>query len=163
MSLNRSGFCRGRLPVLLVILAGMISVQPVLVGHAQGVESVKAVDPVPKVVTKWLDSLGMKRGICVVLGKDGTIATQLATQTEFLVQVRDPRAEAIQQLLQESSEAGLDIDRLSGSQGSLQRLPYADRMIDLIIATSLSAIYLEAPATAEILRVLRPGGAVPGH
>ena len=160
MSLLRSGFCGGRLLMLLVISAGLISVQPVLVGQEQEVASVQATDQLPEVVANWLERLNMRRGICVVLGKDGTIATQLATQTEFLVQVRDPQAEAIRQLLNESSEAGLGIDRLSGSHGSLQRLPYADRMIDLIIATSLSAKDLETLATAEILRVLRPGGVV---
>ena len=95
MFLIRSGFCGGRLLMLLVILAGLISVQPVLVGHGQEVASVKTTDQLPEVITKWLERLNMRRGICVVLGKDGTIATQLATHTEFLVQVRDPQAEAI--------------------------------------------------------------------
>ncbi|MFP6603430.1 MAG: hypothetical protein VB862_12940, partial [Pirellulaceae bacterium] len=74
MSSLRYGFSGGRLLILLVILGGLISVSPILVGDGQEVASVKATDQVPKVVTKWLDSLDMKRGICVVLGKDGTIA-----------------------------------------------------------------------------------------
>ena len=160
MSSIRSGFYAGRLLNPMVILAGLILVQPILVGHGQEVVAAKATDELPEVISEWLERLPIRRGVCVVLGKDGTIATQFASQSDFLVQVRHPQRAAIEQLLQEANQVGLGIDRLSAPQGNLQRLPYANRMVDLIIATNLSTKDLETLTTKEIFRVLRPGGAV---
>lgn len=75
----------------MVILAGLILVQPFPVGYGQEVASLKAGDELPEVISEWLERLPIRRGVCVVLGKDGTIATQFASQSDFLVQVRHPQ------------------------------------------------------------------------
>ncbi|UCF16274.1 MAG: PQQ-binding-like beta-propeller repeat protein, partial [Phycisphaerales bacterium] len=63
---------------------------------------------------------------------------------------------AIQRRLAE--EAGLGINRLVIEQGALKRLPYADNMVDVVIATRADAATLARLSVSEVLRVLIPKG-----
>ena len=101
---------------------------------------------------------GLRRGLCAVLGRDGDMAIQLAKASELLVHVRAPRSSDVAELRQQADEAGLSIGRLAVERGRIDRLPYADNMIDLIVATGVSADDFKKLSTDEILRALRPEG-----
>jgi outer membrane protein assembly factor BamB len=101
---------------------------------------------------------GVDRGLCAVIGGPRDLAVQIAQCSNLLVHVRepDPSVVAIQRRLAE--EAGLGIDRLIIEHGSLNILPYADNMVDVVIATRADAGTLSRLSASEVLRVLTPGG-----
>jgi hypothetical protein len=68
----------------------------------------------------------------------------------------DPSVVAIQRRL--ADEAGLCIDRLIVELGAHSNLPYADNMVDVVIATRADAGTLARLSASEVLRVLTPGG-----
>ncbi len=99
-----------------------------------------------------------QRGVCAVVGIDGDTAIKVARESQLLVHVRDPRRDAVRALRDQADEAGFGIDRLVVEVGGLDRLPYADNMIDAVIATNASAELLTTFKAAEVLRVLHPDG-----
>ena len=106
-----------------------------------------------------VDRAGVRRGVCAVLGGRDALARELATVSELLIHVRVPDAAAVDDLRAAADEAGFGIDRLAVEQGPLDKLPYADNMIDVVIAAGLrSEGALAGISPAEILRVLRPEG-----
>lgn len=82
---------------------------------------------------------GVDRGLCAVIGGPRELPVQIAQCSNLLVHVRepDPSVVAIQKRLAE--EAGLGIDRLIIEQGALGKLPYADNVVDVVIATRADA------------------------
>ena len=107
---------------------------------------------------KLVDMGGVDRGLCAVIGGRHDLPVRIARCSNLLVHVRepDPSIVAIQRRLAE--EAGLGIDRLIIEQGSLDKLPYADNMVDLVIATRADAGTLARLSVSEVLRVLIPEG-----
>ncbi len=107
---------------------------------------------------KLVDMGGVNRGLCAVIGGPRGLPVQIAQCSNLLVHVRepDPSVVAIQRRLAE--EAGLGIDRLIIEQGALNKLPYADNMIDVVIATRADAGTLARLSASEVLRVLTPEG-----
>lgn len=101
-----------------------------------------------------LKRTGIQSGVCAVLGHEGTLALELAKQSKLLVHVRDPRADAVQSVLKQSTDAKLGIRRLTAGEGSLEKLPYSTNSIDLVISTQP----IKKLSEPEILRVLRPQG-----
>ncbi len=99
---------------------------------------------------------GVSRGICAVLGHEGTVALDLVRASELLVHVRDSRAGVVADLRREVDAAGFDIRRVVVDQGSLDSLPYTDNLIDVVIVTTTPA--LRSVSASEVLRVLRPEG-----
>jgi outer membrane protein assembly factor BamB len=99
-----------------------------------------------------------RAALCAVLGHDGNLALELARGSDWLVHVRDPRTEAIAEVLTQSREAGLGIQRLTGERGALSKLPYVDNSVDVVISTTVSPSLLRELNAQEVLRVLRPGG-----
>jgi len=57
-----------------------------------------------------------------------------------------------------AAKAKLGIDRVVIEQGSLDKLPYADNMVDLLLATQTTDSDLAKLSAEEVLRVLRPLG-----
>ena len=57
-----------------------------------------------------------------------------------------------------AAEAGYGIDRLVIEEGSFDRLPHADNMVDVVIMTQALKETLQSLSAAEVLRVLRPKG-----
>jgi outer membrane protein assembly factor BamB len=107
---------------------------------------------------RLIERAGMRRGILAVLGPDGNLAVDLARSSEMLIHVREPNAAAVAELRKQADEAGFGIDRLAVEQGPIDKLPYADNVIDCVIASEVGADRLGSLSVAEILRVLRPEG-----
>ena len=107
---------------------------------------------------KLVDMGGVDRGLCAVIGGPHDLPVQIAQRSNLLIHVRepDPSVVAIQKRLAE--EAGLGIDRLIVEQGALNTLPYADNMVDVVIATRADAGTLSRLPASEVLRVLTPEG-----
>jgi len=104
-----------------------------------------------------VEKAGVRRGVCAVLG-DGTIARYLARASELLVHVVEPSGWAVEARRKALAAEGLYGTRVVVEKGTLRRLPYADNLIDAVVATALSDRALGGVSPAEIVRVLRPGG-----
>ena len=117
-----------------------------------------------KLAERLIEQAGIGRGICLVLGRDGDVALDLARGSQMLVHVREPRASAVAELRKAADEAGLGIGRVVVEQGRLDKLPHADNMVDVVIATNGAAEKSRKLSVKEIVRVLRPEGiAILGH
>ena len=105
-----------------------------------------------------LQRAGLDRGICAVVGLDDDVALEIADTSKFLVHARDSRPDVVTALRKKADAVDIGIDRLAVEQGGLNRLPYADNMIDLVVATHATADLLRILSVDEVLRALRPGG-----
>src|SRR5262245_52160617 len=78
--------------------------------------------------------IGSTRGFCLVVGDGGTLAANLAKQTELtiLVQLADERE--VQALRQSLDAAGLLGSRVYVQQGDYTRLHLADDLADAVVA-----------------------------
>ena len=101
---------------------------------------------------------GSQRGVAALLGADPELALALVQSSELLIHVRDPRPEAIDAVRSAASAAGIGIDRIVAERGSVSQLPYADNMIDVVIAVPLNQDATSDLSVKEVLRVLRPEG-----
>jgi len=86
---------------------------------------------------KLIDLADIDRGLCAVLGCDRDLPVQIVQSTNFLVHVREPENTAVIALQRLAEEAGLGINRLLAERGSLDKLPFADNMVDVVIATRI--------------------------
>lgn len=104
---------------------------------------------------------GVRRGIGSMLGcGDGMLALAIARASELLVHGIDPREPTVAAARNRVDIGGLLGRRIVIERCSFRRLPYADNMIDLIVATGLADQTLDELSLREIERVLRPGGRV---
>ncbi|NQT41140.1 MAG: hypothetical protein HQ581_26850, partial [Planctomycetes bacterium] len=93
-------------------------------------------------------------GLAVQLGcDDGTMTADLTAGGDYLVQSLDAKADNVAKVRRLLRERGLG-DVASVELWTNAYLPYADNMVNLLVAKDPGAISDE-----EILRVLRPGGA----
>ena len=107
---------------------------------------------------KLVENLDIERGICVVVGGDAALPLELARSSQWLVHCRQPRAEVAEEIRSLAGRAGLGIERLAVDIGPIDRLPYADRTIDRLIAPISDAETLTRISCDEVIRVLRPEG-----
>jgi len=104
-----------------------------------------------------VDAVGYDRGICAVVG-DGAceFALKLAAQSDLTVYIQEAETEAWETACRSADEAGLYGTRIFMGQGVLAKLHLANNIVDAVVVLSS-----DVPATeAELLRVLRPGGAL---
>lgn len=111
-----------------------------------------------EVAQEMVRRIGLQRGVCAVLGRDGDVAREMARATELLIHVREPDAQAAAGLRDRADRFGLGIDRLAVERGPLDELPYADNLLDGLVTTRASEELLGKLSPDEVLRVLRPGG-----
>ena len=98
-------------------------------------------------------------GICAVLGGPENLGVELAQKSKWLVHVRTSDAALAGKLRQLSSEKGLGLQRLTAEQGSLLNLPYAEHLVDVLVAADVDGATLGKTLSApEMLRALRPRG-----
>jgi len=116
-----------------------------------GAEGAEKSDAARAVALELLERMGIRRGVCAVVGFDDDVALELAKSSELLVHVREESREKVEALRQRADEAGLGIDRFVAEQGRLEQLPYADNIVDVVVTQG-------AVPDAELLRVLRPRG-----
>jgi len=102
---------------------------------------------------EMLDRLGVKRGICVVVGERAPeVSLTLARQPGITVCLQtSSRTDRARKLV---NEAGLLNTRVFVVEGLLDHIRLADNVADAFVDTSRRA----ALPRAEVLRVLRPGG-----
>ena len=106
-----------------------------------------------------LGKAGIRKGLCSVLGAaDGKLALQIVRKSDFLVDVREARAEAVAAAQRTVDVEGLWVKRIIVAKGPLDRLGYADGTIDLVAAAELKSSDLAGLKPSEIVRVLRPRG-----
>jgi outer membrane protein assembly factor BamB/SAM-dependent methyltransferase len=103
-------------------------------------------------------SAGQTRGVCAILGCDDQVALEVARASEMLIHVWAPEQDQIRQLRHQARQAGMALDRFSATAGEIERLPYADNMIDLVVVTNASARLMTQLDVSEVMRVLRPEG-----
>ncbi|MCH7559251.1 MAG: PQQ-binding-like beta-propeller repeat protein, partial [Planctomycetes bacterium] len=106
---------------------------------------------------KIIELADIDRGLCAVLGCDSDLPVQIVQSTNLYVHVREPENDAVISLQRLAEEAGLGINRLIAERGSIDKLPFADNMVDVVIATRPGGT-LDRLSLSEILRVLRPEG-----
>ena len=111
-----------------------------------------------------LKSIGVKRGICVVLGdtnglaipdRECELAIELAKQTELLIYIQLPAGADVEKARQIVDKAGFYGTRIFIDKGDLTNLHLADNLADAVVAVGSAAAEI---AQDEALRVLRPQG-----
>ena len=101
-----------------------------------------------------IESIGVTRGICVVLG-DGAAerAVELARGSGLLIYVQLPDSKAVQAACEAADAAGLYGTHIFVAKGPANRLNLADNVANAVVAGTA----VDVPE-AELLRVLRPQG-----
>jgi SAM-dependent methyltransferase len=100
-----------------------------------------------------IEAAGIEGGLVVHVGcGDGALTAALHLNDRYLVHGLDTRAENVAAARKRVSSLGLygpvSVDRFDG-----KRLPYADNLVNLVVADDLGAVPLE-----EVIRVLAPDG-----
>ena len=106
-----------------------------------------------------IKTLGTDRGICVVLGGDGSgAAIHVAKKCDllFYMQFADPGQ--VDRVRRAAEANGLDATRLQVDQGDMSKIHLADNLADAVVVLDIA----DCPSEQEILRVLRPGGVALG-
>lgn len=101
------------------------------------------------------ETIGRRRGICAVLGKDAVaIARQLGEQSELTVYVQMPSADDVANARREFYAVGLLGTRVFVEQGDATQIHLADHLADAVVVDRT----LNDVETNEAMRVLRPRG-----
>ncbi len=104
-----------------------------------------------------LAKAGIRRGVaCVPRCGDGSLATELAGESELIVLAMDPDAANVAAARRSAQRAGLLGRRLYVQQGSAEAIPFADHYVDLLVLAGVGEANLSSELRAEILRVLSP-------
>ena len=102
-----------------------------------------------------LEKIGVRRGICVVLGdRKCELARALVGKSELTVFVQLAEAADVEAACRAADTAGLYGTRIYVARGALTRIGLADDMADAVVAAGAPA----GAAQTEALRVLRPNG-----
>ena len=114
---------------------------------------------VSELVGHLLEMSDTTQGICSVVGcADGSLPVELGRPEGLLVHVWEPDAAVVPTARKLADEEGLHGTRVVVEKGRLDRLPYADNMVDLLIAAHLTQETLATLSPVEVMRVLRPEG-----
>jgi len=106
-----------------------------------------------------LETAGISRGLCCVIGcDDPAVIMQLAEADGLLVHALDRRSSQVADARKTAEAAELYGRRVVIEESFFEQLPYADNVVDLIVATHLNPDTLERLSPSEMLRVLRPMG-----
>jgi len=135
--------------VLLTLLAG---VSPLVAGAPPQTDEAALAEHL-------LAKAGVRKGICAVLGSaDGKLPLAIVGASDFLVDVREPRADRAGAAAGAVDVGDLWVKRITVERGLLDPLPWATDSIDLLMATELTSADLAELRPAEVTRVLRPRG-----
>ncbi|MBI2481614.1 MAG: PQQ-binding-like beta-propeller repeat protein, partial [Planctomycetia bacterium] len=105
-----------------------------------------------------MEQTQVTRGVAAVLGADWELTRDLVHDTELLIYVREPNVDTADKIRKQVREAGFGIDRVVIEQGSVEKLPFADNMIDLVITSRSAEGTLAKLSVEEVMRILRPEG-----
>lgn len=110
-------------------------------------------------VSFLLEQTGINRGVCSVLGREnGDEALELTAHGGFVVNLLDSDKNAVEGFRRKAGELGLYGKSLTADISPINKLPYVDNLIDLLVSAHPTDGQLERLSLDEILRVLRPGG-----
>lgn len=105
-----------------------------------------------------LRSAGVKEGLCVHLGcGDGKLTAALGAASKLLVQGIDPNPSLVGRARQHIQLQGI-YGRVSVERASLARLPYAENLVNLVVADGFKTLLAQGLSLKEVMRVLCPGG-----
>lgn len=105
-------------------------------------------------------SCGIPGGVCVVLGnRDGEFAAAVSQQGSFTVQVLCDDRAGLETLRKQIDDLGV-YGKVSADIGRYDELPYADNLVNVIIADDISKLVSKGLTTQELFRVLAPLGVV---
>ncbi len=68
------------------------------------------------------------------MGCDVDSVIDFVRSNELLIHVRDPRPKIVSELRKKAEAMGLGLRRLAVEEGSRETLPYADNLVDVVIA-----------------------------
>ncbi len=109
-------------------------------------------------IGQMLGSLSDRSGLCVHLGfRDVRLTTQLSNGGRFLVHGLSNDRQAVEEGRKTIRSQGL-AGAVSVEHHPLDRLPYANNLVNLVVAEELSETLIRGNTLDELLRVLRPGG-----
>ncbi len=101
---------------------------------------------------------GVKAGLCVHLGvTDGKLTAALGADGKFLVHGLASDRTSLEEARQHIQSQG-QYGRVSVEHHSFARLPYAENLVNLIVAEDLPALLSEGLSLQEVVRVLVPNG-----
>jgi len=104
--------------------------------------------------TKIIDAAGVKGGLVVHVGcGDGTLTAMLRKNDSYLVHGLDVDAEKVKQARAHIRSLSGDCGKVSVDRFDGQNLPYAENLVNLLVAEDLGQLGME-----EVMRVLAPGG-----
>jgi outer membrane protein assembly factor BamB len=99
------------------------------------------------------------RGLFSVLGgKNLALALEMAERDRIFVHLLDPENSVVGEAREKADQRGLFGRSVNIEKSRLDKLPYADNTVDLVLAAHLSEHDLAKLSLSEILRVLRPRG-----
>ena len=108
-----------------------------------------------------LERIGIRRGVCVVLGLPGRgqagFVTDLARGSELLVYFQSPRPREVAAVRKTAEAAGLLGSRVFVDAGDFDRIQLSDNLAGAVLASRAAA---KAAGQFELLRILHPGGKV---
>jgi outer membrane protein assembly factor BamB len=107
-----------------------------------------------------LKTAGIKPGpgLCVHLGcGNGKLTAALAEAGGFLVHGLDPDKTAVAAARKYIESKGLTT-KVSIESGSMKKLPYAENLVNLLVAESLPALVKKGLPLKEVMRVVCPNG-----
>ncbi len=103
-------------------------------------------------------STGINAGLCVLIDfEDTRLATQLPKQGNFLVHCLYPNRQLVETARKEIQSRGL-YGQVSADSSYPGRLPYAENMVNLLVADNLPEAPKEGLSVDEVMRVLVPEG-----
>ena len=120
----------------------------------------KAAPQAEKLADVLLAAIDSPGGFCIHLGaNDGQLTTALSQGGKRLVHGLAGSGDAVDAIRAQIRKAHLE-GIVSVQQGEWKRLPYADRLANLIVVEDFAALAKEGLAWDEVQRVLQPGGVV---
>ncbi len=101
----------------------------------------------------------MRTGVCLDVGSGaGRLGIELATLTSLKVYVLDINSQAITLASKNICARGIS-SRVSAVQGSVQKLPFANNSVNLIVSRGSIFFWKDkSQGVREIYRILKPGG-----
>lgn len=107
---------------------------------------------------KVINSCGITKGVCVILGgNDIEFATELYKRGDFIIKVIDPNKDIVAQSRSRLASDGSYGSRLSIDHSNLDKLPYPDNFVNLIVINHVNSSEIKA---LELKRILRPLGVI---
>ena len=103
-------------------------------------------------------SLGGQAGLCVHVGvRDGALTVALVGEGKYLVHGLALSQKSVKRARARISAGGLE-GLVSVEAASIETLPYADHLVNLIVVEDVAAMLEQGLSLSEVRRVLRPRG-----